>query len=351
MKISQFQVGEEITSFYLVRAFQKKTAKNGNPFLQFTIADRSGTIEARLFTVSDLFGSPDDYKAGGVVKVRGIVESHLEKINLKLIRVRVATEAETEEHLPRLIRRSVRPPADILRDVRNMIEDLEETHKVEATLCSVVLDSIPSTKFERAGAAAKLHHAYIGGYLEHVLSLMESALTIAPHYGLDAGTMVAIAFFHDIGKLTELTELNGAFQYSREGILFGHIAMGYALVSQWASFARNVAIDSGIAAAEADYRIEAVLHGILSHHGELEFGSPIVPATREAIAFHYLDNLDSKMQMEAEAWESVAEEALIHPERHYNKLGTTPVRYPHSLRLRKVDEERQPDDSVPDGGV
>lgn len=346
MKIAELQTGEEIIAFYLLLAFQKKTASNGNPYYQLTLADRSGTIEARLFAVSDMFGSPEEYAAGTIVKVKGMVETFNKKLNMKLSRVRIASEVETEEHLPRLIRRSVRPPADILRDVKSMIEDLNEFFPLEAKLCSIVLESIPDATIERAGAAGKLHHAYVGGYLEHVLSLMEASLTIAPHYGLDAGTMTALAFFHDIGKLMELVEVNGVFEYTREGILFGHIAMGYSLVQQWA----DVAIKSidGMLSETAKYRVEAILHGILSHHGELAYGSPVLPATREAIAFHHLDNLDSKLQMEAEAWESVPEDALIHPERHY-KLGTKLVRYPHSLRLRSFEDERREDDTVNDG--
>lgn len=339
MNISDFQEGQDVTAYYLLRSFQRKTASNQKVYYHLVLADRTGSIDGRLFVVSDLFGSPEEYQPGSVVKIRGGVESFNKKLNLKLIRVRLATKEEAEEHLPRLIRRSVRPPEEIRKDVLLAIEELSSAYPLEGNLCRMVYESMGEEKLERAGAAAKLHHAYCGGYLEHVLSLMEAVQIIAPHYGLDFGTMTAIAFFHDIGKLSELTEENGVFEYTREGILFGHIPMGYALVQSWCSFAKKIACEEGLGADEADYRIEAILHGILSHHGELSFGSPILPATREAIAFHFVDNLDSKMAIEAEAWESVPPDSLIHPERHF-KLGTRLVRYPHSIRLRTMEPQQ-----------
>lgn len=346
MSIATFTPGESITEFLLLRSFQRKTASNGNPYYFFVLADKSGSIEGRLFAVSDLFDAPEGYQPGSVVKVLAGVETFNKKTNLKIIKIRVATPEETEEHLPRLVRRSVRPPADIRRDVQLAIEELLSAYPFEGHLCRIVFDSITEEKIERAAAAAKLHHAYIGGYLEHVLSLIEAVQIMAPHYGLDHGTMTAIAFFHDIGKLSELVEVNGVIEYSREGVLFGHIAMGYSLVQSWASFARKCAMEDGVGADETDYRLEAILHGILSHHGELAFGSPVVPATREAIAFHFIDNLDSKMAIEAEAWENVSPEVLFHPERHY-KLGTRLARYPYSMRFRQeIDEDHT---SVNDG--
>lgn len=335
MSIATFTPGESITEFLLLSSFQRKTASNGNPYYFFLLADKSGSIEGRLFAVADLFGSAEAYQPGSVVKVLAGVETFNKKTNLKIMKIRVATAEETEEHLPRLIRRSVRPPSDIRSDILMAIDELSSAYPFEGHLCRIVFDSIAKEKIERAAAAAKLHHAYVGGYLEHVLSLIEAVQILAPHYGLDYGTMTAIAFFHDIGKLSELVEVNGVIEYSREGILFGHIAMGYSLVQAWGSVACKRAMADGVASDETVYRLEAILHGILSHHGELSFGSPVVPATREAIAFHFIDNLDSKMAIEAEAWESVSPEVLLHPERHY-KLGTRLVRYPHSLRLRQL---------------
>lgn len=349
MSIATLTPGESLTDFFLLKSFQRKRTSTGNEYYWFLLADKTGSIEGRLFTLSDLFDSPEAYQPGTIVKILAGVETFNKKTNLKIVKIRTATPAETEEHLTRLMRRSVRPPADIRRDVQLAIEELLSAYPFEGRLCGIVFDTIAEEKVERAAAAAKLHHAYVGGYLEHVLSLIEAVQIIAPHYGLDHGTMTAIAFFHDIGKLSELVEINGVIEYSREGVLFGHIAMGYSLVQSWADLARKCAMEDGIGSEEADFRLEAILHGILSHHGELSFGSPVVPATREAIAFHFIDNLDSKMAIEAEAWESVSPDVLFHPERHY-KLGTRLVRYPHSLRLRQLQiEEDWENRSVNDG--
>lgn len=345
MNISKLTKGEAVNSFYLLRNLQKKMASNGNAYFQLTLSDRTGSIEARLFDVASLFDSPDAYQPGTVVKVLGGVEEFNGKLNIKLGKARLARPAETEEHLPLLIRRSVRPPTEIREDLESYIEDLRINFPLESFLCHAILESLSAARWERAAAAAKLHHAYLGGYLEHVLSLVEVSQIVAGHYGLDQGTMTAIAFCHDVGKLEELVEVNGVIEYSRSGILFGHIAMGYSLVGQWASFAMKKAIEHGMTEETADQRIEAILHGILSHHGELAHGSPVLPATREALAFHFIDNLDSKMAIEAEAWESVHPDALIHPERHF-KLGVRLVRYPHSIRMRSTEQQTQGQDGA-----
>ena len=140
--------------------------------------------------------------------------------------------------------------------------------------------------FREAPAAVSIHHAYVGGLLEHTLSIMQLADALAQHYPtLDRDLLVAGAFLHDLGKMRELTS-DATFAYTDEGNLVGHLVIGAMLVEDWAG---------ELAGIDADLRLKLV-HMILSHHGKKEFGSPVVPKFPEALALHFLDNLDSKLQ-------------------------------------------------------
>jgi 3'-5' exoribonuclease len=147
-------------------------------------------------------------------------------------------------------------------------------------------------KFLRAPAGVKNHHAYPGGLLEHVVSLMEVAAAIVPHYPqLDADLMLAGAFLHDIGKVDELT-YDRELGYSDEGQLVGHIVMAVGILDAKIQEAQE------LTGEPFPTRLQTTLkHIIVSHHGEYEFGSPKLPMTPEAMALHYLDNMDAKLQL------------------------------------------------------
>ncbi len=156
---------------------------------------------------------------------------------------------------------------------------------VKTLLVSVVEDASIAPKLKRAPAAMTMHHAYIGGLLEHVVSLLDLMRLVASHYPeLNRDLLLAGIVLHDIGKIEELSCARG-FGYTTEGQLLGHIALGQAIVRRKiesiAEFPRPLAT--------------VIEHLILSHHGSLEFGSPKLPLTREAVALHFLDDLDSKM--------------------------------------------------------
>lgn len=322
--IVELEEGKQYTLFLQVHSVSTREDRRGNPFLNIELGDRSGRIMGFAFGVEEIPGAA----VGKVLKVKGNVEKYNGKLNLKLSQWRLATEEEAAAAVPSLYRRSKEEPRTILTKIlQEHIEPLAEHFPVE----HAVLETIFQENVEallKAGAASKLHHAYEGGLLEHILSLCDSVSLIGPKYQLDHGTMIALACLHDVGKIHELTNNSGVIEYTRNGALTPHIVSGILLVQR--AFDReffNEGIPQEFSAVDVRNRLQAIIHGIASHHGRLEDGSPVRPSTAEAIAFHFLDNLDSRMQMVAEEWEYAPADQDITTERHYS-LGVRLVRFP-----------------------
>jgi 3'-5' exoribonuclease len=208
-------------------------------------------------------------------------QKHLQIVVDELARVS-PDEVDFEEFLPV----SARDPADMLRDVEEHIAAISDPH-LKALLVAVVTDPEIRKGLLRCPAGKVLHHAYIGGLLEHVLSLMGAAKLVARNYPrLNADVLVAAALLHDLGKVRELSYAR-TFHYTDEGQLVGHIGLGLLMLAEKLK-------------ALPGFPPELYLHLqhiLASHHGLLEHGAMKHPMTPEAIAFHYLDNLDAKLAM------------------------------------------------------
>ncbi len=284
--------GQEVVSFYLCRKASSLLTSTGKPYVALTLADSTGEIEVRAWGV-DLTRYPG-VEPGAVVKIGATTERYEGTIQLKLYdhkRLRAATELDGINQTE-FMRRAARPADEMLADLDALINEVASPW-LATVLSQILLDNARAVLI--SPAAMKLHHPYLGGLLEHTLSLCESALWAADKYEMSRDIMVGIAFLHDIGKIIELDPMKGN-EYTRRGRMFGHIAMGYEI-------ARD-AFDAALITEEEQPTVDAILHGILSHHGSLEHGSPVVPCTKEAIAFHHLDMLDSRMSMFEEALRS-----------------------------------------------
>jgi 3'-5' exoribonuclease len=180
---------------------------------------------------------------------------------------------------------SRRDPEEMFAELRGIIAGIGEPH-LRALLEAVFADQEIARPFRAAPAAKLVHHAYLGGLIEHVLSLCSLCRLTAAHYqDIDLDLLLAGAILHDLGKIHELS-YSRSFSYSTEGQLLGHIVIGLQMVHEKL---RQV--------EDFPPRLRTLLeHMILSHHGELEFGSPKVPLFAEAMLLHQLDNLDSKME-------------------------------------------------------
>ncbi len=271
---------QSITTFFLVHEKEIRNTREGKPYLRLELGDRSGTIEARMWDQFDL--AVKDINRDDFVKVQARVEIYKNRPQLSLQQLRLAKPEEIDL-------------ADFLlhtkEDVGKLYAQLLEYANAIANpwlkklATGIVSNPEIAAKYKRAPAAKVMHHAYLGGLIEHVVSLCGLAKQIAEHYPeLDADLLLTAAILHDVGKLDELC-YDRAIAYTVEGQLLGHIMMEFETVSK--------AMDA-IEGFPANLKT-VVQHLLISHHGQYEFGSPKLPMIREALVFHYLDDLDSKL--------------------------------------------------------
>src|SRR6201987_4438253 len=269
-----------ITGFFLVHVKEVRNTDGGKPYLRMELGDRTGTVEARMWDQFDALAREvgrDDF-----IKVQARVELYRNKPQLTLQQFRVAKPEEIDlgDFLPRT-------PYDVEKlyeQVLGFIEGMKNPWLKKLT-SKILTDPKNVARFKRAPAAKVMHHAYIGGLIEHVVGLCGLAKQIAAHYSeLDEDLFLTAALLHDVGKLDELC-YERAIGYTTHGQLLGHIVMELETVTR--------AMDKieGFPAALKT----VVQHLLISHHGQYEFGSPKLPMIREAMVFHYLDDLDSKL--------------------------------------------------------
>ncbi|MGB6696473.1 MAG: HD domain-containing protein, partial [Terracidiphilus sp.] len=277
-----FDEGKTFDSFFLVLARQQRTTKQNKPYLSLTLGDKTDRIEGRVWELNDP-RIAKDFDRGNIVKVRGSVSRYGEQPQVKIDQLRkaLAGEADKMDMLPATT-----------RDVGELWMQLEATvgsignPDLKRLLNALLADAELARAYREAPAARQLHHAWLGGLLEHVISLLGLADRVAAHYPLlDRDLLLTGVILHDIGKIREL-EWDTGFDYTIEGILLGHIQMGVELVE------KTIAGLPGF----PDRLRTLVVHMILSHHGKLEFGSPKLPMIPEALALSFVDDLDAKMQ-------------------------------------------------------
>jgi 3'-5' exoribonuclease len=269
----------EITGFFVAGWKQVRTGRDGGRYFALTLQDHTGQIEARMWEIDEA----GEFEAGDVVKVLGEVNRFNEKLQIKVKKIRRAAPGEYD--LGDFVPRSERDVAEMWTELEQWAASLRDPD-LKALVEAFLNDAEIAVALKQAPAAKSMHHAWMGGLLEHVLSLMGVCELAAQHYpNIDRDLLLTGVVLHDIGKLRELS-WGTSFDYTLEGQLLGHITIGIGMIEQ------KIA---GIPDFPASKRL-LVEHLVLSHHGEYEFGSPKLPMTPEAILLHYLDNLDAKMQ-------------------------------------------------------
>ena len=279
--VSDLTGEQTITSFFLVNAKELRNTKEGKPYLRLELGDRSGTVEARMWTKFEV--TAQEVAREDIVKVEARVELYRDRMQLALVQVRKARPEEIElaDYLPHTKEDVEKMYAELLahgQSIRNIW--------LQKLVLSILNDPAIVTRYKKAPAAKVMHHAYLGGLLEHVVGLCGLAKQVAGHYQpeLDVDLLLTAAILHDVGKLDELC-YERAIGYTTPGQLLGHIVMEVETVSR--------VIDK-LEGFPPELKT-VVQHLLISHHGEYEFGSPKLPMIREALVFHYLDDLDSKM--------------------------------------------------------
>ena len=289
-----FDEGKLFDGFFLVLAKQQRTTKQNKAYLNLTLGDKTGQIEARVWELNDP-RIAKEFDRGDIVKVRGSVSRYEERTQLKVDQLRKAQagEADKLDMLPA----TARDVGELWAQLEAAVESLANPD-LKRLLEALLGDAALAQAYREAPAARQLHHAWLGGLLEHVVSLLGLADRVAAHYPLiDRDLLVTGVILHDVGKIREL-EWETGFDYTVEGVLLGHIQIGVDLVEK-------------TIAALPDFppRLRTlVLHMILSHHGKLEFGSPKLPMIPEAVVLNFVDDLDAKMQAMASEFEKSARE-------------------------------------------
>ncbi|HYO84662.1 MAG TPA: HD domain-containing protein [Bryobacteraceae bacterium] len=279
--VSELQPNQIITATFLVWHKDIRQKKTGDPYLTLTLGDRTGEIDARMWdNVAEVMHTfeRDDY-----LRVRGLLQVHHNRLQLTVHKLQrqSADQVDPTDYFPA----SSRDTTEMLAELRSIVASVVNPH-LRGLLHAIFNDEAIATPFRLAPAAKSVHHAYLGGLSEHVLSMCTLARAAAAHYkDVDLDLLIAGVLLHDLGKIHELT-WDRSFGYSTEGQLLGHIHIGLQMVDEKLR-----------ALPEFPPRLRTLLaHMILSHHGEMEYGSPKVPNFPEALLLHHIDNLDSKME-------------------------------------------------------
>jgi 3'-5' exoribonuclease len=285
--VNQLAVGEAVDQIFLVVDKQVRANRQGNLYLHLDLRDKTGALAAKLWNVTEETAHP--FQPGDYLGVRGKVQAHQGALQIILSHIQVvdATSVEPSEFLPQ----GARDAAKLAVKLRETLKGLRDPHLWALVQCFLD-DEAFMRKFLTAPAGIKNHHAYQGGLLEHVVTMLTAAYRIADLYPeIDREILLAGIFLHDIGKVDELS-YDRALGYTDEGQLVGHLVMGVEMLRDKAE--RAAVLTGEPFPQELLLRLK---HMIVSHHGTHEFGSPKVPMTPEAIALHHLDNLDAKIHL------------------------------------------------------
>ena len=283
--VNQLADGDAVEEVYLVMDKQLRANRNGNLYLQVDLRDRTGSITGRLWNAGEpLFQS---FEVGDFLMVKGkiqLFQGTLQMILSQLERI-AADKVELADFLPH----TEKDVGKLFEKLRGMLMKLSNPHLRALVECFLMDDAFVQD-FCRAPAGIRNHHAYLGGLLEHVVSLLEGADRLTGLYPeLDRDLLLVGVFLHDIGKVRELS-YDRSFAYTDEGQLIGHLIIGVEMLNE--KVAKVPDLTGEPFPTETLLRLK---HMILSHHGTYEFGSPRLPMTPEAIALHHLDNFDAKV--------------------------------------------------------
>ena len=284
--IKDLKAGNEVEENFAVRSSDVRQGRGGGSYLAATIGDRSGEVTALVWQNVDRLR--EVFEPGNVVAVIGQVQRYNQQLQVVVRKAeRVADEQVNHEDF---VRSSAVDPELLWKQLHALIEGVADEN-VRQLLFRIFSDPEVEPRFKVAPAARSMHHAFRSGLLEHTVSVTTAAKMLAPHYGADQDLVVAGALLHDLGKVWEL-ELGPSIEYTDDGRLLGHLPMEVLFVE------RKI---GELEKFPAETR-RLLLHILLAHHGEFEYGSPRRPKTPEALLVHMVDNLDSKM---AGMWEAI----------------------------------------------
>lgn len=283
MKIAAIQPGHAVHGTFLASQVERRTANNGNEYLRMLLKDTFGeAIVALKFDVSQ----SEFVTAGTTVEVRGDAQEYRGSINLKITSIeRASVQWDAADFIPK----SAQDESDMRASLDGFLQRIVDSD-IRAVTERVLMDPDVQMRLGRWPAAMRRHHAYIGGLLEHVLELLSIAETLGRLFSdINMDLVYAGCILHDIGKVVELN-LEADIDYTPIGTMVGHVVLGDNLVAR-------ACMETGCP-AETELLLRNI---VLSHHGALEWGAPVLPKTPEAVAVHYIDQVSSQVRQAIDA--------------------------------------------------
>jgi 3'-5' exoribonuclease len=278
--VKNLKAGSEVTELFVLRKKEFKETYDGQRFLKLELGDRTGRIDGVVWdNPEEIY---DQAESGQIVKIKGWVTTYKETPQVKVEKLRKAKEGEID--LTDFLPASERDADSLTEEFKEVISSIGNDH-LRGLLELLVEDSSLFKEFQKTPGGKLWHHAYVGGLLTHtlmVVAICEKAASLYPLANRDL--LITGALLHDIGKISTYSA-NGFFDYTDEGRLVGHIVSGVEIV--------NMKIRE-VDGFPADLALQ-LEHLILSHQGELEFASPVVPQTIEAVILHYADEIDAQV--------------------------------------------------------
>ena len=305
--IESLREGEGINEIYLVKSKKSDLTKTGKPYEKVVLSDKTGNVDAMIWEPNS--AGIEDFDVLDYIMVNAVVNSYQGANQLSIKRVRKCGEGEYDP-------RDYVPVSE--RDIDEMwTQLLAHVNSVKNPCLKKLLDAFFSdeefaNKFKKSSAAKAVHHGFMGGLLEHTLSVTNLCEYYSKAYPmLNRDLLISVAILHDIGKTRELSDFPQN-DYTDEGQLMGHIVMG-----------AHMAMEKMDKIGDFPQKLYAeVTHCILAHHGEYEFGSPKKPALMEAVALHFADNTDAKMETMKEIFSSTSDEGWL----GFNRLIDSNIR-------------------------
>jgi 3'-5' exoribonuclease len=282
--VRELKPDEISTAVFLVSTKEVRQKRTGEPYLSLVLSDRTGEIDCKMWdNVAEIV---ETFDRDDFVKVKGLMQLYNNRPQFTIHKIRRMEDQEVDftDFFPA----SRQDPEAMWAELRAIVSAIAGDH-IRGLLNAFLDDPDVAARYRTAPAAKSIHHAFRSGLLEHVLSLLKLAKLVGNHYGaphnIDLDLLVAGIVLHDIGKIYELSYERG-FNYAPEGQLLGHIAIAIRMIAEKLR-----------AFPEFPVQLRNLIeHMVLSHHGQLEFGSPKLPIFPEALLLHYLDDMDSKME-------------------------------------------------------
>jgi len=285
--IKDLQDNERVIEHYLCKKKELRESKVGKNFLSLKLQDKTGALEAKVWEITK---DIQPFEEGDVIKVDGTLGSYNNEPQLKVFKLRRSTEGEYD--MTDFIPTSQKDLGEMFAAISTMIKSVKNPH-IKALLENIFKDEARMELFKSHSAAMHMHHSYMGGLLEHTLSVAETCVFLGARYKyVNQDLLLAGALLHDIGKIYELSALPQN-EYTDDGQMLGHIIIGVEMVG--AEIAKIEKFPHQLASL--------IKHCIIAHHGEYEFGSPKIPAIPEAMIIHFADNIDAKLTTFAEIYD------------------------------------------------